>query len=295
MLVPLPNLSKFNTLTAQREELSLRGSATVPLPTNTPRLESLLNQTWELVGVLIVNQLKELGLLHEEEPLTCRVWWCLTGPFAFLPIHAASPSNGKGMMDYVVSSYTPTVSALLRARGTRNTPPFQMLVVGQANTRGRRDLPGVLEEVEWIAEQLGKSCKVLQDSSATVDDVARMICTCPWVHFACHGVQDHFRPMESGLVMWKGFRLTLSHLAQSSLESPQFAFLSSCQSAAGSKRFPNEALHLTAGMQFVGFRSVIGTMWSVGDRDAPEVAKRVYTRLFKDDLYAPLQRRSHSD
>ena len=73
--------------------------------------------------------------------------------------------------------------------------------------------------------------------------------------------------MNSGLVMWND-RLTLSQIAQSSLASPQFAFLSSCQSATGSKQFPNEAVHLAAGLQFVGFRSVIGTMWSVGDEDA---------------------------
>ena len=46
-----------------------------------------------------------------------RIWWCATGPLAFLPIHAAGIYN-NGMArydisDYAVSSYTPTLNALL--------------------------------------------------------------------------------------------------------------------------------------------------------------------------------------
>jgi CHAT domain-containing protein len=76
--------------------------------------------------------------------------------------------------------------------------------------------------------------------------------------------------------------LTLSRLAQSSLASAEFAFLSCCESAKGSKQFPNEAMHLAAGLQFIGYRGVIGTMWSVGDKDALSVAMQIYGELFKD-------------
>ena len=88
--------------------------------------------------------------------------------------------------------------------------------------------------------------------------------------------------MDSGLVMWDRHLLTLSRLAQSSLGSAEFAFLSCCESAKGSKQFPNEAMHLAAGLQFIGYRGVIGTMWSVGDKDALCVAKQIYGELFKD-------------
>ena len=88
--------------------------------------------------------------------------------------------------------------------------------------------------------------------------------------------------MDSGLVMWDCQRLTLSRLAQSSLATAEFAFLSCCESAKGSKQFPNEAMHLAAGLQFIGYRGVIGTMWSVGDKDALSVAVHVYGELFKD-------------
>jgi CHAT domain-containing protein len=39
------------------------------------------------------------------------------------------------------------------------------------------------------------------------------------------------------------------------------AFLSTCQTARGSERQPDQAVHLAASMLFCGFGSVIGTMW----------------------------------
>jgi len=39
---------------------------------------------------------------------------------------------------------------------------------------------------------------------------------------------------------------------------------------------PNESVHLAAGLQFLG---VIGTMWSVRDKDAFYVAKAVYEQI----------------
>ena len=41
-------------------------------------------------------------------------------------------------------------------------------------------------------------------------------------------------------------------------------------------------MHLAAGLQFIGYRGVIGTMWSVGDKDALSVAIQIYEELFKD-------------
>ena len=188
------------------------------------------------------------------------------------------------MMDVAVSSYTPTISALLRAQEQNKPSTFQMLVVGQPNAPNMISLPGVKKEIEIIRHFLSLQAKfqVLEDSDASVQGVAAALPRCSWAHFACHGIQDANKPMDSGLVMSNGERLTLSRIAQSSPASPQFAFLSSCQSATGSEQFPNEAVHLAAGLQFVGFRGVIGTMWSVGDEDALNVATEVYKEIFKD-------------
>ena len=74
-------------------------------------------------------------------------------------------------------------------------------------------------------------------------------------------------------------KLTLSHLMTTSAGNAELAFLSACQTSAGDMRLPDEAVHLAAGMLAAGCKSVIGTMWSINDSDAPVVADEVYRRL----------------
>ena len=45
-----------------------------------------------------------------------------------------------------------------------------------------------------------------------------------------------------------------------------------------------EAMHLAAGMQFAGFPSVIATLWSIKDEDAPRVAEHTYRYLLRNGL-----------
>ena len=287
VLVPLPDITvaELESLAKQQEFSASRATKSVPITSTMPSMERVLNRTWLLVGEPIARKFEELGLRGSSES-NSRVWWCLTGSLSFLPIHASFPATKPdiGMMDIVVSSYTPTLSTLLRTqqRNKLKLPIFRMLAVGQSSIAGLMPLPGVTEEIAFIQKTLGVEALTLEECEATVDGVAAALPTCSWAHFACHGIQDPDKPMDSGLVMWDHHRLTLSRLAQSSLASAEFAFLSSCESAKGSKQFPNEAMHLAAGLQFIGYRGVIGTMWSVGDKDALSVAKRVYGELFKD-------------
>lgn len=43
-----------------------------------------------------------------------------------------------------------------------------------------------------------------------------------------------------------------------------------------------KAVHLAAGMLSAGYRSVIATMWSISDKEAPFLANDVYSELLKD-------------
>ncbi|KAG1753238.1 hypothetical protein EDB19DRAFT_1627174 [Suillus lakei] len=62
-------------------------------------------------------------------------------------------------------------------------------------------------------------------------------------------------------------------------QNPEFAFLSACHTTVGDERSPNEAIHLAAAMQFSGFHSVIGSMWSVNDEVAHQVVSAFYDNL----------------
>ena len=69
-------------------------------------------------------------------------------------------------------------------------------------------------------------------------------------------------------------------IARANLPNAEFAFLSACHTAGqGPKYALDEALHLAAAMQFCGFKSVVGTMWQLLDRDGPFLSRNVYMYL----------------
>ncbi|KDQ52075.1 hypothetical protein JAAARDRAFT_198503 [Jaapia argillacea MUCL 33604] len=213
-----------------------------------------------------------------------RIWWCPTGPLAFLPIHAAgiydAPDPGNCISDFVISSYIPTLSTLIDNPQVTTPHPFQLLAVAQPNAPHHKPLPGTRKELKLI-ENCAKDIHfvALIDDTATVENVLRHMGKSTWVHFACHGVQDISNPTDSGLILANGSRLKLSEIINLSLSHAELAFLSACETATGSDDLSEEAVHLAAGMLLAGYRGVIATMWTIGDRDAPLIADDVYSHI----------------
>lgn len=214
-----------------------------------------------------------------------RIWWCGTGPAAFLPIHAAGNYDteeiGEKLSDYVVSSYTPTISALLDPPPSIECESFQLLAVAVPSARDASYIPNTLKEIEKIEAIAKKYTISLVNDKARKDVVLQRMRECHWAHFACHGQQNAQDPMKSGLLLQDG-KLELSMLVQQSFPKAQFAFLSACQTATGDEKVSEESVHLAAGMLLSGYRGVVATMWSIGDTVAPQVAHDVYERMLED-------------
>ena len=103
----------------------------------------------------------------------------------------------------------------------------------------------------------------------------------PWVHFACHGVLQLGRPFESSFLLQHDTHLTLLRIAKSRIPTAELAFLAACHTAELTEDgTPDEVLHLTAAMQFSGFRSVIGTMWAMVDEDGQDLSEHFYSKMF---------------
>ncbi|KAI0085861.1 CHAT domain-containing protein [Irpex rosettiformis] len=213
------------------------------------------------------------------------VTWCPTGPLTFLPLHAAGiyPSDRNShapppcIMDIAVSSYTPTLEALLKPR-TRAAPILQdprVLIVSQPDTPGCSSIPGTTTEAAIVMSLVTKF-KVLDDDDGTVQAVLEGMATHEWVHLACHGVQNTLDPTNSAFALYDG-QLTLGALMSQHLPNADLAVLSACQTATGDEKLSEEAVHLAAGMLNIGYKSVIGTMWSISDSIAPEVMRVFYT------------------
>jgi CHAT domain-containing protein len=193
----------------------------------------------------------------------------------FLPIHAAGVySRGSPQVccsDYVVSSYTPTMSALHRARTNLTAIARESLVLlaaGAPETLTSLNMPflyNVQAEIRDVS-QLARAMdhiEVLEyghSSAAKFQEVAEALPRADIVHLACHGVQDEEDPLSSGFCLGDG-KLTVSELMDIKLEHASLAFLSACETAKGDKHQPDQTIHLAAAMLFCGFRSVVATMW----------------------------------
>ena len=159
-----------------------------------------------------------------------------------------------------------------------------MLVVSQPDTPGHTRLSGTEEEAALVLSLFPQSTRILNSEEGTVAAVLEGMKTHNWVHLACHGLQNSVDPTRSAFSLYDG-QLKLSNLMMQSLSHADLAFLSACQTASGDQKLPEEAVHLAAGMLNVGYKSVIGTTWSIGDAHAPVVAVKFY-EVMKEQIAA---------
>ncbi|KAH8992696.1 CHAT domain-containing protein [Lactarius akahatsu] len=244
-------------------------------------LSSVLKGLYELVGKPVIKKIRLLGV-----PEQSRIWWCPTSVFCSLPLHAMGPipssdsSKLRYFSDLYIPSYTPSLSALIESRKANQQileKPSLLLVA-----RPDDSLPGVKGEIKAI-RSLGPRVTVadLVSSDATPSSVVEGLRGSRFAHFACHGVLETGKPFEASFELHGGSRLTLLDIVRSRLPDAEFAFLSCCHTAEITEEsVADEALHLTAAMQYCGFRSVVGTMWEMADTDGRDLAKSFYKSLF---------------
>ncbi|KAJ7493894.1 CHAT domain-containing protein [Mycena latifolia] len=252
------------------------------------------NKTFEMVlSTLWISVVEPvvcvLNLKKSQNPP--RLWWCPTGPLSFLPLHAAgiyTVDQTNCVSEYVVSSYTPSLAALLDIP-QKTITPFKMTAIIQPQTPNLRPLPSTRVELSKIEARVPKEwlTSLGRASDTTVQVALAHLRESAIVHFACHGTQDFRNPLESGLVLADGMLKVLEIMRRpDDAEGPMggamsLAFLSACETAKGDQGVPDEAMHIAASLLFAGFRGVIATMWAMHDPDGPRVADIFYRELFK--------------
>jgi CHAT domain-containing protein len=124
----------------------------------------------------------------------------------------------------------------------------------------------VEDEISYVQAAAQRASISIEDSSrcvgdaATVAHVAEAFQSTNLAHIACHGVQNATNPLESGFYLSDG-SLSVARLMDLDLKHAFFAFLSACETAKGDEKQPDQTVHLAAAMLFIGFRSVVATMW----------------------------------
>ncbi|MGC4773304.1 CHAT domain-containing protein [Micromonospora sp. DT44] len=269
-VLPLPDLSLTEAMTQLRLLQEATTTASDPAADARSRLRAqsvltgVLEWLWSALVGPVLDRIDAPGAGGELP----RVWWCPVGPLAFFPLHAAQAGAAGSALDRVVSSYTPTVTALARKRtGARESrPDARSCVVAMRATPGG---PGVLPSAEREAASAARALPGAWtglDATATRQQVLDRLADSAYAHFACHAVADPNDAAQGRLLLHdhQDSPLTVADVSRLDLDA-EFAFLSACATAQAPPTLVDESLHITGAFQLAGFRHVIGTLWEVDD------------------------------
>jgi CHAT domain-containing protein len=125
-------------------------------------------------------------------------------------------------------------------------------------------LPSVrteMSETTGIADRAGVQYATTSRIVSTTEKATAALPAATLVHIACHGTQDPSQPLNSAFHLSNDDMLSVSNLMELDLKGAYLAFLSACETAKGDREQSDQAIHLAATMLFVGFKSVVATMW----------------------------------
>jgi CHAT domain-containing protein len=250
----------------------------------TEELAFFLRKLWDQIVSPIVE------CLQTTHPSQSRIWWCPTAEFSSLPLHAAGPyrKGQRNLPHLYISSYTPTLTALIRARRPHQSNSVieqrRFVAIGQTRAAGESELFSVSAELDNIRQCIDGHATFtrIDGEESCTGRVVEELGKNEWVHFACHGLPNPQQPFESAFALRDG-HFTIHRLIGCDLENPEFAYLSACHTTVEDKDSPDEVIHLASAMQFVGFRSVIGTMWAVDDGETKKITSTFYKHMVDED------------
>ncbi|KAG8218000.1 hypothetical protein J3R82DRAFT_6192 [Butyriboletus roseoflavus] len=246
----------------------------------TRDLGVFLRELWDEVVSPIVNFLQTVF------PSQSRIWWCPTAEFSLLPLHATGPyrKGQQNLANLYISSYTPTLTALIHARRhalTHSGSNRKFFVgIGQAKAMGEDELVSVGAELASIKQRVDGLAIFthIEGQESCIARVTEELGKNEWVHLACHGIPNRNQPFKSAFALHDG-QLTIERIIRCELENPEFAYLSACHTTVGDEDSLDEVMHLASAMQFAGFRSVIGTMWAVDDAQTNKITSVFYDNM----------------
>jgi tetratricopeptide (TPR) repeat protein len=280
-VVPLPDLSPADAMANLRllQEATTTAHDPAADARSRMRAQSVLTEVLDWLWRTLVGPVLDRLDAPGEAGRLPRVWWCPVGPLAFFPLHAAQAGTGESALDRVVSSYTPTVTALARmSNGPRlSRPRARSCVVAMRHTPGGPGaLPAAEREAALAARALPEAWTGM-DETATRHQVLERLAGSAYAHFACHAVADPQDPAQGRLLTHdhQDTPLTVADVSELDLDA-ELAFLSACATSQAPLTLVDESLHITGAFQLAGFRHVIGTLWEIDDAVSLQLATTFY-------------------
>jgi CHAT domain-containing protein len=142
--------------------------------------------------------------------------------------------------------------------------------------------------VETIARLYPGDSAVYVGATATEERAKEIGASARHLHFACHGVLDELNPIQSALLLTvpeqpregqdDGLLQAWEIIEKVRLDS-DLVTLSACNSGLGTELGGEGLIGLTRAFQYAGARSVLASLWAVGDRSAADLMQRFYRHL----------------
>lgn len=215
-----------------------------------------------------------------------------TGKLAVVPhgaLHYVSFAALHDGRQYVADRFAlrmlPSASVLefLRPGEPRPAP---MLVLGNPD-RGdpAQDLPSAQAEAEAVSGA-SEGAKLLVRREATESAFVRLAADFPVLHVASHGKFDAQAPLASALMLARDAEndgnLTVAELYGLSM-SADLVTLSACETGLGQVASGDDVVGLGRGFLYAGARSIVVSLWSVGDEATSYLMLRFYANLRSAD------------
>ena len=222
------------------------------------------------------------------------------GPLFLTPFAALQDSNGKYLSETVRIRLIPSLTTLEIIQDSPadyHCNTGALIVgdpkVGRVKVSGKvkklYSLPSARKEAEMIGRLLGVSCLV--GEQATKEEVLRRIQEVSLVHIAAHGDAERgeiaLAPNKSviGIPKEKDFLLTMKDIAEVCIRA-KLVVLSCCHSARGKILTAEGVVGIARAFLGSGARSVLISLWAVGDEATKEFMDIFYRGLVREKLSA---------
>jgi len=206
------------------------------------------------------------------------------GPLGMLPLHAAArpdprtPTGRRFVIDDISVAMAPSARTLSVAVARASEAPVRrLLAVRDPSPSGEPPLPGAAAEIQRVRAALPPRIRVreLHGVAATRQEVQQALAEAEICHFACHAHVHAERPLDGGLSLADGERLTVRDMFAMPTITARLAVLSACDSGRVDESLPEEVVGLATGFLQAGFGAVIASLWPL--EDAPAAAQMALT------------------
>ncbi|MBK9745761.1 MAG: CHAT domain-containing protein [Chloroflexi bacterium] len=238
-------------------------------------LDRTLSAVWNAIFAEVYPRLKGLNVR--------RIILFPFGGLGVLPLHAAyhlEAGHRNYLIDYFEVTYAPSAFVLADVQRRRESiMERDALIVGVSHYSQKPTLKFVKSEVETIAEYFENNARLLLDSDANVSNVLSLARDANYLHFACHASFNWLSSISSSeLAIGANESLTMSQIAnQLDLHNTQIVALSACETGISNLgRVPDEFVGLSSAFLQAGARSVISSLWVVGDRSTALIMGEFY-------------------